>query len=140
MFIVIALRGMKAFSLNFLVVVVVEERGESVDGHFPQILNFSLRMISALWSWVGKLVFCAVFIYLCVCLFTACLYVCFLITLRELFVGSCINYVVLACYLWLNLFSFGFDVGCDEKLVFFFNFLLLLIIAIYTNVKYSFYG
>ena len=35
------------------------------------------------------------FIYLFViCLFIACLYVCFLITLMELFVASCINYVV----------------------------------------------
>ena len=37
------------------------------------------------------------FIYLfIICLFIACLYVCFLITLRELelFVTSCINYVV----------------------------------------------
>ena len=44
---------------------------------------------------VEKLAFCAVFIYLFImCLFVACLYVCFLITLRELFVGSCIKYVV----------------------------------------------
>ena len=34
------------------------------------------------------------FIYFFICLFIVCLCVCLLFTLRELFVGSCINYVV----------------------------------------------
>ena len=32
------------------------------------------------------------------------------------------------------------DAGCDEKLAFLFNLLFLLFIAIYTTVRYSFYG
>ena len=39
-----------------------------------------------------------------------------------------------------GLFSVGYDAGYDEKIAFFFNLLLLLFIAIYTIVKYSFYG
>ena len=76
----------------------------SVDGQSPQIFwwetqwatrNFSLWKISAQWNWMEKLVFCVVFIYLFfLCLFIGCLYVCFLITLRDLFVGLCINCVV----------------------------------------------
>ena len=103
-------------------------------------------------AWVEKLVFCAVFIYLFVCyVFIYCLFVvCFLITLRKLFDGSCIDYVVqhrgawrAICVFWWvtsGLFSFGYDAGYDEKIAFFLNLLLLLFIAIYTIVKYSFYG
>ena len=47
---------------------------------------------------------------------------------------------VLVGYIWLDLFSFGFDAGCDENLAFFFNLLLLLFIVNYTIVKYSCYG
>ena len=37
-------------------------------------------------------------------------------------------------------FSFGYDAGYDEKIAFYFNLFLLLFIAIYAIVKYSFYG
>ena len=66
-------------------------------------------------------------VYLFICLFIACLYVCFLITLRKLFVASCISSVVqrrgdwgrggyfcvLAGELWPNIFSFAFDARQD---------------------------
>ena len=83
------------------------------------------------------------------CLFFVCVCVWFLFTLRELFVGSCINAVVWRCgergvrgYFcgfvwqfwlgqhWLILFSYGFDAGYDEHLSFFYNLLLLLFIPI----------
>ena len=96
-FIVIALRGMKAFPLSSW------WRWVSVDGQFSQILgwetqwatrNFSLWRISARWNWVEKLLISTVFIYLFVYyLLIYYFFVCFLITLRELFVGSCMNYV-----------------------------------------------
>ena len=45
------------------------------------------------------------------------------------------NYVAdLVGYLWLILFSYGFDAGCNEKFAFIFNLLLLLFVPIYIKI------
>ena len=144
-FIVITLHEMKALSLNFQV----------VREQFPQILGWKVWEVAwnlglrespqAQIKW-KTLCFCAVFICLCV-YYLNIVYLCFwfLFTLRGLFVGSSINYVVYRCwvrdwlllwssvavlvgYLWLIFFSCRFYAGFNEMLAFFSNLLLLLFI------------
>ena len=99
-FIVFALRGMKAFPLNFMVRggFLLTDSFYRFSGEKPGEL---LKILVCEGSPHGEIrwrsLCCALclFIYLfIICLFIACLYVCSLITLRGLFVASCINYVV----------------------------------------------
>ena len=95
-------------------------------------------------------------VYLFICLFIVCLCACFLIIFKELFVGSCINYVlqrrlkgwrwrwlflwscvaVLMSQLWFVLFPCGFDGKFNESFAFIFNLLLLPFIPIYTKIQF----
>ena len=76
----------------------------------------------------------SLYIYLfLICLFIACLCICFLITLREQLCGLA-PWGAISVF-WPNLFSCGFDAGCDEKLAFFFNLLLLLFILLLSIVS-----
>ena len=80
-FIVITLRGMKAFLVNFLVGVrfLLADSFHSFSGEKPGGCTLCFEL--------------CLFIYLFViCLFIVCLCFCFLFTLRELFVGPCIKY------------------------------------------------
>ena len=97
-FIVIILRGMKAFILNYLVgvgfcwrTVSTDFRAKNPGGCTKSPFSEDLRTEKL----GGEACICAAFIYLFVYyLFIYCLFVCLLLfTLRELFVGSCINYV-----------------------------------------------
>ena len=95
-FIVNALRGMKAFPLNFLVggwFLLTDSfhrfSGEKPSGLHEVQFTEDLRKVKLSGE---ACVLCCVYLFI-IYLFIACLYVCFLITLRELFVGSCINYV-----------------------------------------------
>ena len=99
-FIFIALRGMKAFPLNFMVAggFLLTDSFHRFSGEKPGELH---KILVCGGSPQGKIGWKSLCFALCLCIylfiicfFIACLYVCFLITLRELFVASCINYVV----------------------------------------------
>ena len=98
-FIVIALRGMKTFPLNFLVRgwFLLTDSFHRFSGEKPGGLHEVLVYRGSPQGeikWRSLCFALCLFIYLFIIyLFIACLYVCFLITLRELFVSSCINYV-----------------------------------------------
>ena len=90
---------MKAFPLNFLVGdgFLLTDSFHRFSGENPAALHEILVCGGSPHGEIGWRNLCfalCLFIYLfIICLFIVCLHVCFLITLRELFVGSCINYV-----------------------------------------------
>ena len=91
---------MKAFPLNLLVggEFLLTDSFQKFSSEKPDGLHEILVCGRTPHGEIGWRSLCfaqCLFIYLfSMYLFIACLYVCFLITLRELFVGSYINYVV----------------------------------------------
>ena len=123
---------MKAFPLSFMVGCgfLLTDSFHRFSGEKPGELHKILICGGSPQGKIGWRSLCfalclCVYLFI-ICFFIACLYVRFLITLRELFVASCINYVVqrredygggyfcvLMGQLWLNLLSIGFDARQD---------------------------
>ena len=158
---VITLHGIKTFLLNFL--MKWGGGWISVGGQFPQFLGEKpkgLHKISVCGGSPHGEIGCRGLCF-AQCLFICLLFVCLLfvcVFAFYLLIQSCLLghasirgertgeggmgrkgdggwlFLCSCVVVFIILFSCGFDAGCDEKLAFIFNLLLLLLIAIYIKV------